>query len=70
MDKAADRMNPVLAVLHDQVLFLKHNLNAAALGSLEGTSTSLQKDVDTLIADMQTAIAEANRFISELTAAK
>jgi Skp family chaperone for outer membrane proteins len=70
MDKAADRMNPVLAVLHDQVLFLKHNLNAAALGSLEGTSTSLQKDVDTLIADMQTAIAEANRFIGELTPAK
>ena len=70
MDKAADRMNPVLAVLHDQVLFLKHNLNAAALGSLEGTSTSLQKDVDTLIADMKTAIAEANRFIGELTPPK
>jgi len=70
MDKAADRMDPVLAVLHDQVLFLKHNLNAAALGSLEGTSASLQKDVDTLIADMQAAIAEANRFIGELTAAK
>ncbi|OFV81883.1 MAG: DNA repair protein [Acidobacteria bacterium RBG_13_68_16] len=70
MDKAAARMDPVLAVLHDQVLFLKHNLNASALGSLEGTSSSLQKDVDTLIADMQAAIAEANRFIGELTAAK
>jgi ElaB/YqjD/DUF883 family membrane-anchored ribosome-binding protein len=70
MDKAADRMDPVLAVLHDQVLFLKHNLNASALGSLEGTSSSLQKDVDTLIADMQTAIAEANKFIGELTPAK
>jgi len=70
MDRAAARMDPVLAVLHDQVLFLKHNLNASALGSLEGTSTSLQKDVDTLVADMQAAIAEANRFIGELTAAK
>jgi ElaB/YqjD/DUF883 family membrane-anchored ribosome-binding protein len=70
MDRAAARMDPVLAVLHDQVLFLKHNLNAAALGSLDATSTSLQKDVDTLIADMQAAIAEANRFIGELTAAK
>jgi hypothetical protein len=70
MDRAAARMDPVLAVLHDQVLFLKHNLNASALGSLEGTSTSLQKDVDMLISEMQVAIAEANRFIGELTAAK
>jgi Skp family chaperone for outer membrane proteins len=70
MDRAAARMDPVLAVLHDQVLFLKHNLNASALGSLEGTSTSLQKDVDTLISEIQVAIAEANRFIGELTAAK
>ncbi|MGE5236891.1 MAG: DUF2959 domain-containing protein [Acidobacteriota bacterium] len=67
MDRAASRMDPVLAVLHDQVLFLKHNLNASALGSLEGTSISLQKDVDTLIEEMQVAIAEANRFIGDLT---
>jgi hypothetical protein len=66
MDKAASRMDPVLAVLHDQVLFLKHNLNARALGSLEGTASSLEADVDTLLRDMQTAIAEANRFIGEL----
>jgi ElaB/YqjD/DUF883 family membrane-anchored ribosome-binding protein len=66
MDKAAARMDPVLAVLADQVLFLKHNLNASALGSLEGTSTSLQRDVDALISDMQAAIAEANRFIDDL----
>ena len=70
MDRAAARMDPVLAVLHDHVLFLKHNLNASALGSLEGTSTSLQKDVDTLVSDMQVAIAEANRFIGDLTTAK
>lgn len=70
MDRAAARMDPVLAVLHDQVLFLKHNLNASALGSLEGTSTSLQRDVDTLISDMQAAIAEANRFIGDLTTAR
>ena len=66
MDRAAARMDPVLAVLHDQVLFLKHNLNARALGSLEDTAASLQADVNKLVADMQTAIAEANRFIGEL----
>ncbi|MCU0293231.1 MAG: DUF2959 domain-containing protein, partial [Thermoanaerobaculaceae bacterium] len=70
MDKAAARMGPVLAVLHDRVLFLKHNLNASALGSLEGTSKSLQKDVDALIEDMQAAVAEADRFIGDLTASR
>ncbi|HNX48916.1 MAG TPA: DUF2959 domain-containing protein [Thermoanaerobaculaceae bacterium] len=66
MDKAAARMDPVLAVLNDQVLFLKHNLNARALGSLESTAASLESDVDRLVADMQAAIAEANGFIGEL----
>lgn len=66
MDRAATRMDPVLAVLRDQVLFLKHNLNAQALGSLDGTAATLQSDVDNLVADMQAAIVEANRFIGEL----
>ena len=70
MNRAAARMDPVLAVLHDRVLFLKHNLNASALGSLEGTSASLQKDVDALVAEMQAAITEANRFIDDLTVAR
>src|SRR5688500_11771316 len=34
MNRAADRMEPVLATFRDQVLFLKHNLNARALASL------------------------------------
>mgnify|MGYP003898698293 CR=1 FL=1 len=35
MRRAADRMDPVLATFRDQVLFLKHNLNAQAVGSLD-----------------------------------
>jgi hypothetical protein len=31
-------MAPVLHKFHDQVLYLKHNLNAAAIGSLRGTA--------------------------------
>lgn len=42
MRRAADRMDPVIATFRDQVLFLKHNLNAQALRALDATSRSLQ----------------------------
>ena len=66
MRAAEAKMKPVLAAFHDQVLFLKHNLNAAAIASLEGTKVSLQGDVDKLIADMQKSIDESNKFISTM----
>jgi len=66
MRAAEAKMKPVLAVFHDQVLFLKHNLNAQAIASLEGTKVTLQGDVDRLIADMQKAIDESNKFISTM----
>ena len=66
MKRAAERMDPVLAVFNDQVLFLKHNLNAQALGSLDATAASLQTDVTALVREMQGAIAEANAFIATL----
>jgi hypothetical protein len=66
MRQAEAKMKPVLAAFHDQVLYLKHNLNARAIASLEGTTVSLQGDVDRLIADMQRSIDESNRFISEM----
>jgi ElaB/YqjD/DUF883 family membrane-anchored ribosome-binding protein len=66
MDRAAASMDPVLATLHDQTLFLKHNLNARALGSLSRTADDLQADVSRLVKQMQAAIAEANRFIATI----
>jgi len=66
MRAAESKMKPVLAAFHDQVLFLKHNLNAQAIASLEGTKVSLQGDVDKLIADMQKAIEESNKFIKDM----
>jgi outer membrane murein-binding lipoprotein Lpp len=66
MRAAESKMKPVLAAFHDQVLFLKHNLNAQAIASLEGTKVRLQGDVDKLIADMQKSIDESNRFISAM----
>ena len=36
MKRAEASMDPVLTQLHDQVLYLKHNLNAQAVGAFEG----------------------------------
>jgi predicted nucleic acid-binding Zn-ribbon protein len=66
MKKAASRMDPVLEKLNDQVMFLKHNLNAKALGSLKTTADSLQVEVSGLIQEMEASINEANAFIAEM----
>lgn len=66
MNDAADKMDPVLAVFKDQVLYLKHNLNAQAIASLKGELGSIQSDVSTLIAAMEKSIDEADAFIKTL----
>lgn len=66
MRRAEAKMPPVLARLKDQVLFLKHNLNARAIGSLEGVSAELQGDVDDLLRELERSIAEANEFIEDM----
>src|SRR5690606_4971481 len=38
MKNSASKMDPVLKVFGDQVLYLKHQLNAAAISSLSGTA--------------------------------
>ena len=66
MHSTEEKMTPVLAAFHDQVLFLKHNLNARAIGSLKETSTKISGDVDTLIQSIDSSMAEADRLISTL----
>jgi ElaB/YqjD/DUF883 family membrane-anchored ribosome-binding protein len=63
---AAERsLDPVLHKLEDRVLYVKHNLNAAALAGLEEDVPDLQRDVDRLVKEMQASIAEADRFIAQ-----
>lgn len=69
MRSAAARMEPILVNFHDQVLFLKHNLNAQALRSLDHTSRALQGDIANLIRDMEKSIREADGFIREMKTA-
>jgi hypothetical protein len=66
METAASRMDPVLATFRDQVLFLKHNLNAQAIAALGTTSRTLETDITRLIADMEASIKEADAFIKAL----
>lgn len=68
MDDAAAKMDPVLSAFRDQVLFLKHNLNARAIASLQATSDQLGADVAALIKEMEASIAEADAFIAGMGA--
>lgn len=66
MRKAEKTMPPVLDVLRDQVLFLKHNLNARAVASIKTELTTVQRDVASLIKQMESSISEAEQFISQM----
>jgi chromosome segregation ATPase len=68
MRDAEGKMDPVLAAFQDQVLFLKSNLNAAAISGLQGEASRIQGDVARLVQDMQASIDEANRFIEQMNA--
>lgn len=66
MHRAEATLDPVLDSLRDNVLYLKHNLNARAVASLRGELDTINTDVDRLIAAMELAIAESDRFIAEM----
>ena len=69
MEAAEKRVDPVLQPLRDRVLFLKHNLNAAAIGALDMELLALRTNVDTLVADLESSIAESEAFLAEMDAA-
>lgn len=66
MRQAERSMQPVLASLRDNVLFLKHNLNAQAIGALRGEFTNLKSDIQRLVERMNRSIEESNRFVQSL----
>jgi uncharacterized protein YoxC len=66
MERAEATIPPVLSSMQDQVLFLKHNLNAQAIASIQGTAEGIQKDIQSLITEMQKSIDEANAFINQM----
>ncbi len=66
MHQAEKSMEPVLRTFRDNVLFLKHNLNAQAIGSLQTEFSTLRGRIDGLIKKMNTAIESSDRFIADL----
>ena len=66
MKKTAATMDPVLTRFNDQVLYLKHNLNAQALAGIRGEAKKVENDVSALIASMEKSIAEAEAFIRDM----
>jgi hypothetical protein len=66
MQRAEAKIEPVLAVFRDQVLFLKHNLNAQAIASLQQELVTVETDVAALVRDMEASIAEADAFLKTM----
>ncbi len=66
MRKAESKMAPVLTAMQDNVLYLKHNLNANAISGLQGEFRNIKQDIDQLIKEMNTAIEQSNAFITSM----
>lgn len=66
MRRAEQTIDPVLASLKDNTLYLKHNLNARAIASLKGELSTVNRDVENLISAMQSAINESNAFLEDM----
>lgn len=64
--KSESKMAPVLTALKDNVLYLKHNLNARAVASLKVEFEAIEGDIEILIAEMRKAIASSDAFIASM----
>lgn len=66
LKKSESKMDPVLVKLQDQVLFLKHNLNAKAIAGLKVESDKIQTDIKSLLSEIEQSSKEADEFIKTL----
>ncbi len=64
--KSEEKMDPVLIALNDNVMYLKHNLNARAVASLKVEFGAIEDDIQSLILEMRKAIASSDDFIQSM----
>lgn len=58
-------MQKVLAKFHEQVIYVKHNLNAKAVGRLASELQNIQEVMRKLIQQINSSIQKADRFIKD-----
>jgi len=66
MRSSEKSMGPILESFQDNVLILKHSLNAQAIGALQGEFGNLKKEISGLISQMNKSIKTSNEFIKEM----
>lgn len=66
MQESQERVKPVLQVLQDNTLFLKHNLNARAVSSLSGEAVFIENKIKDLVQQMETSIEESKAFVGAM----
>lgn len=66
MQASQQRVEPVLKVLQDNTLYLKHNLNARAVNSLSSEVLVIEDKVALLIEQMEASINESKSFIQSM----
>jgi outer membrane murein-binding lipoprotein Lpp len=63
---ARRKMDPALTLLNDHVLYLKHNLNAAAIGSLGSAVDDVEASIKQLQQSIEASVREAQGFIDTM----
>jgi len=66
MRRTEQKMLPVLSSLKDNVLYLKHNLNARAIGAISLEFEGLKQEISSLLSQVNNSISESNKFIAEI----
>jgi hypothetical protein len=66
MKRSEQKMQVVLTAFRDQVLYLKHNLDARAVSPMPSNAGALRTDMAALVTDMEAAVREATAFIDDM----
>jgi len=70
MDRVSARITPVMNSMNDQLLNIKHSLNALIVVSLEEELTQLRGHMDSLSADIDASVNHCNAFIGSMAEPK
>jgi len=67
LKQSTSRMKPLLTRLHETTIFLKHNLNAQSLGTLKKEGREIERSLEALLKQINTAQKEADDFLNTIS---